>query len=387
MTVMTTGIDRRAARAHRWDAVVIGGGFYGCALALALQERRLRVLLIEQADGLLQRASFTNQARIHNGYHYPRAMLTALRSRVNLPRFTADFPAAVDASFTKLYAIARYQSRVSAGQFQRFCAGIGAIAATPPQALQRLFNPALIECVLQVHEPAFNAAVLREILTEQLQRAAITVELGVSAVRISAAADATLQVELRDGRTLQARSVFNCSYARLNTLLADSGLPLLPLKHEITEMALVQVPEALQQLGITVMDGPFFSVMPFPAAGLHSFSHVRYTPHGSWRDGEDGQRDPYAVLADYKAQSRFGYMLRDAQRFLPLIGDSVYQRSLFEVKTVLVGNEQDDGRPILARAHYGLPNLFVVMGGKIDNIYDVLAFLRPHLDTLEQHAA
>jgi hypothetical protein len=46
--------------------------------------------------------------------------------------------------------------------------------------------------------------------------------------------------------------------------------------------------------------------------------------------------------------------------------------SLFEVKTVLVKNEGDDGRPILFEKHEALPGCYSVLGGKIDNIYDVL---------------
>ncbi len=371
---------------QRWDAVVIGGGFYGSSIALALHERRLRVLIIEAGQDLLLRASFHNQARIHNGYHYPRAMLTALRSRVNLPRFTRDFADAVEAGFTKLYAVARRQSRVSAAQFRRFCTGIGAVADQPPPELTQLFNPQLIETVLQVREPAFNAAILRDILRERLQAGEISVELGTSVEQLIGNPDGSISL-VTDRGSMRAAAVFNCTYARLNRLLAASELPLLALKQEIAEMALVTVPPPLQQLGITVMDGPFFSLMPFPAAGLHSFSHVRYTPHAAWRDDVDGLRDPYAVLEAYAQTSRFPFMLRDAQRFLPLIADVVHQRSLFEIKTVLLGNEQDDGRPILARADYGLRNHFVILGGKIDNIYDVLAFLQPHITTLEQRCA
>ena len=93
------------------------------------------------------------------------------------------------------------------------------------------------------------------------------------------------------------------------------------------------------------MDGPFFSAMPFPARGLHSLSHVRYTPHCHWTDlpGED----PYRRLAAYDKVSRADRMLRDAARYLPAIAGARVAGSLFEVKTVLVKNETDDGRPIL----------------------------------------
>ncbi len=65
-------------------------------------------------------------------------------------------------------------------------------------------------------------------------------------------------------------------------------------------------------------------------------------------------------------------MIRDAARYLPAITDARQVGSLFEVKTVLVKNEGDDGRPILFERHPGMHGCYSVLGGKIDNIYDVL---------------
>ena len=106
-----------------FDAVVIGGGFYGATIAIYLaRERGLQtIVLMEREAALLQRASYNNQARVHNGYHYPRSFTTAYRSRINLPRFVQDWPQAVKTDFVKLYAIARRNSKVTASQFKRFC--------------------------------------------------------------------------------------------------------------------------------------------------------------------------------------------------------------------------------------------------------------------------
>ncbi len=132
----------------------------------------------------------------------------------------------------------------------------------------------------------------------------------------------------------------------------------------------MKVPPALKDLGITMMDGPFFSLMPFPARGLHSLSHVRYTPHMHWFD--DCNFDPSQKLAEYNRASRGDRMVRDAGRYLPAVLNAKQVDSLFEVKTVLVRNEGDDGRPILFEKHPELPGCYSVLGGKIDNIYDVL---------------
>ena len=56
----------------------------------------------------------------------------------------------------------------------------------------------------------------------------------------------------------------------------------------MTEMCIVDVPDELKKVGITVMCGPFFSIMPFPSKQAHSFSHVRYTPHYEWDDNTAG---------------------------------------------------------------------------------------------------
>src|SRR5689334_7400234 len=101
-----------AAALAAFDAAVIGGGFYGTAIALYLAQRRglRRVLLVEREPALLSRASFKNQARVHNGYHYPRSFMTGYRSRLNLGRFVSDWPDAIEGDFTCLYAVARRSS-------------------------------------------------------------------------------------------------------------------------------------------------------------------------------------------------------------------------------------------------------------------------------------
>lgn len=355
------------------DAVVIGGGFYGSVIAGYLAgSRSLSVLLIEKETALLTRASYNNQARVHNGYHYPRSFTTAYRSRVNLPRFIRDWPDAVKTDFRKVYAIARRNSKVTSRQFERFCRDIGAQIAPSPPPIKALFNESLIESVYDVVEYAFDASVLAEQLREQLHRSGVSILWNTEVHTVHRTGDRlTLQMtaEGKQGE-IRSRYVFNCTYSGLNRIDGDYSGTKAGLKHEITEMALVDLPAPFREMGITVMDGSFFSLMPFPARSLHTMSHVRYTPHMHWHDDPDV--DPYAVFDQYTKQSRFDWMYRDICRYMPGIQAAVYVDSLFEVKTVLVKNEGDDGRPILIEKYPELPGFFSVLGGKIDNIYDVM---------------
>jgi glycine/D-amino acid oxidase-like deaminating enzyme len=369
-------------------AIVIGGGFYGASIAVHLKRVRGldRVTLVECGKDLLTRSSFVNQARVHTGYHYPRSFTTAYRSIINVPRFVQDFGPAVGRSHTNLYAVARKNSKITPRQMERFCQEIGAPLETAPPELQALFNPQLIDRVYLTDEAVFDAEVLRRIMRERLASAGVEVRLETEALRVVQGSDhVEVEVQHKDRtEALFADVAFNCTYSRLQTLL-DPNETVLKLKHEISEMVLIDPPDTLKRLGITVMDGAFFSMMPFPARRLHSLSHVRYTPHAFWM--EDGAGDPYARLADYHFETRADRMIRDCARYVPELARAKPERSLFEVKTVLTANETDDGRPILMRRHEPYGRLFSVLGGKIDNVYDILDQLDRETLPLSQQRA
>jgi glycine/D-amino acid oxidase-like deaminating enzyme len=358
-----------------YDAIIVGGGFYGASIALYLKEawKFQNILIVEREDALLKRASYNNQARVHNGYHYPRSFTTAYRSRINLPRFVQEWPFVIKKDFTKIYAIARRNSKVTARQFSRFCQQIGASLHPVPSDIRSLFEPHLIEELFLAEEYSFDAKKLADWAKEELHNAKVET-LFSSTVEGISKKGSDLCATLKDGTQVVGRYVFNCTYSGLNQLGGEFGSLQSALKQEIAEMALIDVPPVLKNLGITVMDGPFFSMMPFPDRNLHTLSHVRYTPHSFWFDKKG--KDPYAHLEAYEKQTRVDRMIRDVRRYLPAISASSYRDSLFEIKTVLIKNEGDDGRPILFEKHPTLPRCYSILGGKIDNIYDVLLRLQ-----------
>ena len=361
------------------DAVIIGGGFYGSLIAIYLVRQRgfKKIVLLEQESELLTRASYNNQARVHSGYHYPRSFTTAYRSRINSPHFIRDWPQAVNQNFTSIYAIARRNSKITSKQFMRFCNQIGAKCELSNDMYERLFNPTLIEMAFLVEECVFDARVLAIWIDKELKACGVRIFFETKAEAIFNTNIGSLKIISKnkdgDSTAIVSRYVFNCTYSGLNHFGGEFPRLMTQLKHEITEMALIEAPSELRELGVTLMDGPFFSMMPFPARGLHSLSHVRYTPHEHWNDRCNV--NPYEKLSSYSQVTRIDRMLRDVIRYMPSVRNAKYIESLFEVKTVLIKNEADDGRPILFERHASLPGCYSVLGGKIDNIYDILEML------------
>lgn len=336
------------------------------------------VILSEKESDFMQRASYVNQARVHNGYHYPRSILTALRSRISFPRFCAEFEDCIDDSFDKYYMIANLLSKVSAKQFEKFCHRIGAICEPAPPKITALVDPHYIEAVFTTKEFAFDAKKLKQKMLERIQNAGVNYHLNQKIKSVVQKNHKLLvkpystkdKVELEP---IECDEVFNCTYSMINQVVNDSDLDAIPLRHELTEMALVEVPDELKNMGITVMDGPFFSVMPFPAEKLHSFSHVRYTPHYEWNDSvKEHYRDAHHHFDEIHKESAWTHMLHDAKRYIPILSECQYKDSIWEVKTILPRSESDDSRPILFKPNYGLKGFHSIMGGKIDNVYDVI---------------
>jgi glycine/D-amino acid oxidase-like deaminating enzyme len=372
----------------RVGGAVVGGGMFGAWIALSLERRGIKALIVEREDQLLGRASYNNQARVHNGYHYPRSILTGLRSRMNSGRFLSEFADCVDTGFRKYYAISALRSNVTAAQFEAFCDRIGAPWERTDDDVARLFDRSRVEAVYRTEEWAFDAHKLRVRLAGEQAGAGARVLPGHEARRVAAAgpgadgARLALDVVRRaDGGALsvEADFVFNCTYSGINDLMRRSDLPLVPLKQELAEIALVKVPPELERVGVTVMCGPFFSFMPFPDRGLHSFSHVRYTPNHAWHDLET-ELDNQAYMERVRPASRYRWMQADARHTMPVVESFQQVDSLWELKTVLPQSEYNDSRPILFQRDAGLAGLVCVLGGKIDNVYDV----ERELDALER---
>ncbi len=345
---------------RRFGAIVIGGGYFGCRIAIHLARAGVKpVALIEESSDIMTKASWINQARVHNGYHYPRSSATALSCKENYEKFQRDNPDVILKPREAVYAIAR-ESKVSADQFQTFCDEIGIRCQPNRELYQSLFDYSTTEAAFVVDEVVFDANKLQQRTRRELTEAGVIVRCDTRAQVRDWDSD-WVHVEVGAQENF-AQIVINATYADLDAV----GIPLSSrLKRERAEIAIICPPPELRGLAITVMDGPYFSTMPFPPLGEHSLSHVNYTPHAEWTEG--GVQPP---LVDH---SRFREMQIDSERFLPLMSRSKYLHSLFATKAVLVSSERDDARPILLETSAACPRVASVLGSKIDTVDDVLS--------------
>lgn len=106
---------------EQFDKVIIGAGLYGLYAALFCCQRGQKVLVLECDGAPFQRATWINQVRVHQGYHYPRSISTAMRSAGYFERFNRDYDFCINREFEQIYATSGRYSWADGKQFKDFC--------------------------------------------------------------------------------------------------------------------------------------------------------------------------------------------------------------------------------------------------------------------------
>ena len=87
-----------------YDRIIIGAGLYGIYSATFCGEKGQKVLVLKCDPAPFCRAKYINQARVHQGYHYPRSLSTAMKSAEYFERFNKDYGFCINRKFQKVYA-------------------------------------------------------------------------------------------------------------------------------------------------------------------------------------------------------------------------------------------------------------------------------------------
>lgn len=369
-----------------FDAVIIGGGIFGCYAALFLSKKGLRVCLVEKENRLFTKASVVNQARLHSGYHYPRSVATAAMSDAHKARFTEEHRDFVNFSFEKFYAIDRHGSFTSPQQFERFCDYLQ--IRCEPVLTHPWFNFHRLEAVYKTEEFSFDPVRIANYYRQRVfSDPNITVALNSQILAASVKSQSWhMTVGQRSGapQALEAPIVINATYAAINAVNAIFHLPEIEVSHEISEIGFITSPQ-FQQSGLTVMDGAFGSIMPYGKSGLLSLSSVAYTHHKvSYQNTPhfDCQR---AVPPEFCSPSAPGICTECVARpksnadkmlkqMLLYFSDQVQFQHLFSwftIKTKLKANHIDDGRPTEISLLQREPAYYCLFAGKINSIYEV----------------
>lgn len=372
------------------DKLIIGAGLYGLYSALYCAKKGQTVTVLEIEEAPFTRATYINQARVHMGYHYPRSLSTAMKSAGYFKRFVEDYGFCILFDFDQVYATSSHFSWTDAREFKKFCHDADIPCDELP--VSRYFKEGICDGAFMTKEYTYDAFILRDYFIEELKKYSnVQIKYGRDIRKIEKMSDVyEVTAFCRDEEErYQAPFVLNATYASVNQVLSkvegvqteDFGL-----KYELCEIILCSVNDKLKDVGLTVMDGPFFSIMPFGKTGYHSLTSVTFTPHktsysatpdfpcmekGLCKSGWLGNCD----FCSEKPRTAWEYMSTLARKYVKDEYEFKYEKSLFSMKPILKASEIDDSRPTVIKRISDSPTFVSVLSGKINTVYDLDEFL------------
>lgn len=365
--------------------VIIGAGLYGLYAADYLKDKvdsDTKIIILECDSTPFRRATYINQARVHMGYHYPRSYSTAIKSAHYFHRFMEDYGFCVKTKFDQVYATSSDFSWTNADQFRKFCkdAGIRCDSIDP----EIYFNKGMCDGAYLSEEYTYDAEILKNYFIKRLSESE-NVEIRYETyIENVSKQEECYRLELNDGNVLETDFVLNATYASTNQISRLFGFEEFRIKYELCEIILCKINERFKNVGITVMDGPFFSIMPFGKTGYHSLTSVTFTPHITSYDSlptfECQKRSNGFCSPEHlgncndcpaKPESAWPYMSNLAKKYLKSEFGFEYSHSLFSMKPILKASEIDDSRPTVIKVHSKNPTFVSVLSGKINTVYDL----------------
>lgn len=234
---------------------IIGGGFYGCVIALRLCERGIEVDLFERCSELLTGAIRSNQHRLHLGFHYPRCDITIAQAIAAFSDFCNEYPSAVEDIPDNFYCV-HSDGNVSDEEYRAKMVSHSLSFSDAPVPEQVVVKDR-ISLSIRVQEKMINLSELCRCVLSQIEKSDVNVIPNTERT----------PSQLSDDYDF----VVNCTYT-------DPGADIsLKTKSELAVMLLARSPDAWIGRAITIMDGQFCSVYP-SGPGLHTISSVAYTP-------------------------------------------------------------------------------------------------------------
>lgn len=326
---------------------VLGGGWYGCHIALAMMKEGHEVELHETREALFYGASGCNPARLHLGFHYPRSKVTRAACQEHNALFMKTYGHLTRGILANVYAIAKDDSVVDFGNYcQSLESELEFVRIDKPSE----FGLINVEGALLTGERHIVIEEARKYFTDALGDAA---KLSMDGNDSASGWDLTI----------------DCTFCANDSQGID--------RYEPCATGLLEGPT---NQAVTIMDGPFPSIYPWnEARGLSSLTSAKFTPLARTKTWEEAS----AILQKCKyneMRKRADEMLEQISFYWPVAG------ALFRVVDVCLS--------IRAMPRSGADARLVdvvkiddktlrVRAGKIDAIFHAVTLIKEQMQCLQ----
>lgn len=318
--------------------LIIGAGLFGCTIGYELNRVGHEVTILEKDSDIMMNASKLNHNRIHFGYHYPRSLDTAKQSLDGLEYFTKHYIESIVSGFPNYYMIAQKGSNVTSLEYIEFCEKLNInneYNIFPPD---NLVNKKLISSSVKVYEVIYDYKTLKKLVLNKLS-----------------GLDLRLNSPFENSNGYDY--VINTSYANVNSINRKLGVSTLNLKFQDVVIPIFKMNS--DPFGLTIMDGPFCSVMP---KGGEKNRFLLYNPKYSvLKESSENNftNDKFDINIIYNESSKYFPFLKDVE-------PDGYWRT---IRALPINN--DDSRVSEIFVDKNKSNVITILSGKINTCHKI----------------
>lgn len=382
------------------NILVIGAGIYGLHVAELLKRNKIKHQVVAKemyldyeeqfygrANEKISMASIANQARVHLGYHYPRSMETVDSCLKNFNKFTNEFKEELiePDTWNHLYGLADdKENKTDLKNWNKLKTKINGLFKEKDLPEDIKFKN--LQDLVNTNEKAVDTFRMMERKTYNYLKSknGETQSIILDEIESTLKCGQYYYFKLKSNNQLyKARYIFNCTYSGLKEIekIFDQETDL-DVKYQLCELALfastIAEEDGLNGNALTVMDGPFASIMPFcyrnsinsKLISTWSLTSVCHTPHLTSLDFDEINQAYRKSITSKRAG-----MIETISKFTGDIDfDTKYKRSIYTIKTIS-NKVNDDGRCV--EIHHNYDNTFFsILSGKLSAIYELNDFMK-----------
>ncbi len=342
---------------------MIGCGIFGAEIALKASSKGLSVKVFEANEDILLGASMNNQNRLHLGFHYPRDIETGIQSIRGFDLFKKKYEKCIQSNFLNTYFIADNNSFTNIDEYLIFCKELG----IPFKNINSKDLPIRLEGVgsgISCDEVVYDCEILRDIVKESIKYNNINISLN-SRVDEIGKIDNLFTLKTTSGEEVDADVVINATYGASNYLTEQLGILVPERQYEYTAVPIIELD--IDRIGVTIMDGPFLTILPFGTTNKFLLYHVDLSvidSEVSTKLNLEWLVKETSPLSKIDKEEYFNMMIDQCKNFIPVLKNSKLIDFLEGPRMVLPRSEHSDARPSLIT---NTNNYIEVFSGKIDH--------------------
>ena len=242
------------------NILIIGAGVHGCFLAKYLSKKKYNIFLLEKESDICKGSSGATHNRANRGFHYPRSKQTASECKNAYNYFEKNYKK----YFKKLnsYYCIEKKSKINFKEYVKFFKK-NKLKFKIIKGNRYLKNNNL-EGIIQAEEGCFDHLKIKNTLKKYLKKKNIKLYFNFDLKKVKKKNDLLSLISNKNKViTKKIDIIINATYDNSNNLLKIffKNQKTKKYKHQLTEVVVINSTTSFP--GITIMDGPFATIMPY----------------------------------------------------------------------------------------------------------------------------